>query len=207
MYKGEKVLVVPADKCQLEKFGGKQFLNYGDGDNLNYLINLLGNSLFMDREEAETNPNFKQIIPYCVLYRLGKIYNGYFTYQRTKKSGETRLVGKSSCGVGGHCDGKDYIEGENKFAFYQQSIIRELKEETTFGGYLSDNIIGFIYDNSNLVGQVHLGVVHKVLVHNDLKAKEDHLCNDKFQSLEAIRADRENYETWSQIILDSGLLI
>src|SRR5216117_3004275 len=53
---------------------------------------------FRPRSQMESDPNFKQIIPYCVLCSKGAV----FRYTRGKKMGEKRLHALESIGVGGH---------------------------------------------------------------------------------------------------------
>jgi hypothetical protein len=76
---------------------------------------------FMDRDAAEGDPNFKQLIPYMVI-RHG---SQFLAYTRGKKGSETRLHALKSIGVGGHvepCDGpaRDAL---------QWGMMRELREE------------------------------------------------------------------------------
>ena len=53
---------------------------------------------FMPRSAVETDPSFKQLIPYVIMSHEGK----YLSYIRGKRAGETRLVAKRSIGIGGH---------------------------------------------------------------------------------------------------------
>ena len=62
-------------------------------------------NFFMPRSEAETDPTFKQIIPYALLTHAGRVLH----YVRGKKAGEQRLVAKGSLGIGGHMN--DHDEG------------------------------------------------------------------------------------------------
>ena len=71
---------------------------------------------FVDREEAEANPAWKQWIPYCML-RCGDWSapptappdpnRGVLLVQRTKKGGEARLHESWSVGLGGHIEPVD----------------------------------------------------------------------------------------------------
>src|ERR1700690_1981232 len=56
------------------------------------------NNSFQPRSQAETNPNFKQIIPYVVVTDGNSVLH----YVRGKKAGERRLVSKGSIPIGGH---------------------------------------------------------------------------------------------------------
>ena len=57
---------------------------------------------FMQRDLAENDPNYKQLIPY-VVFQSPK---GFFSYQRGNASSETRLRMLRSLGVGGHIERK-----------------------------------------------------------------------------------------------------
>ena len=61
------------------------------------------NNHFMPRAKAETDPSFKQIIPYVVITDGKNILH----YVRGKKAGEQRLVAKGSVGIGGHINRAD----------------------------------------------------------------------------------------------------
>ena len=56
------------------------------------------NNSFRLRAQAETDPSFKQIIPYVVITDGERVLH----YVRGKKAGEQRLVAKGSIGIGGH---------------------------------------------------------------------------------------------------------
>ena len=70
----------------------------------------------------------------------------------------------------------------------------------------AESILGLINDDSNEVGQVHLGVVHLFTLESDaVSAAEDNIENLEFLTLSELSERRESLETWSQICLD-GLL-
>src|SRR5215210_5419902 len=79
--KEEMILVVR--RTLLEKLGVFHGLNF---DVERYLPALLAreNNFFMPRSEAETNPAFKQIIPYVLITHEGRVLH----YVRGKKAGE-----------------------------------------------------------------------------------------------------------------------
>ena len=62
------------------------------------------NNSFRPRAQAETDPGFKQIIPYVVITDGARVLH----YVRGKKSGEQRLVAKGSIGIGGHINDEDH---------------------------------------------------------------------------------------------------
>lgn len=117
---------------------------------------------FVDREEAEATPAWKQWIPYCML-RCGDWSQtgderGVLAVQRTKKGGETRLHESWSIGLGGHIEPEDVAPtaagGANELqagiaqlgwtgtesgpteahAFFAAALARELSEELILPG-------------------------------------------------------------------------
>jgi predicted NUDIX family phosphoesterase len=82
-------------------------------------------------------------------------------------------------------------------------LYRELKEETGIEQDMIQDLftIGFVNDEQNAVGQVHLGVVHIVVVNTPfIPALEEHITDPKWDTFQEIEME-ENLETWSQEIL------
>lgn len=89
-----------------------------------------GDIVIAQRFGLETNPNFRQILPYVLVECGGKL----LCYQRTKGIGEDRLLGKHSIGIGGHIDLADICRGIEVGnldweSTYYTSIMREVQEE------------------------------------------------------------------------------
>jgi predicted NUDIX family phosphoesterase len=155
---------------------------------------------FMHRSQAELDPRFKQIIPYCVLTHLP----GIFRYQRTSGGTEKRLASLCSIGLGGHINPEDGQEGDADLYF--KGMQRELKEEVEIGEIVQEYLHGFIYDPLLAVGQVHLGVVHLLeLKEPSVRLREEKLQDGRFEDLVALRRNRDKFETWSQLILDAWI--
>lgn len=118
------------------------------------------NIAIVQREMAETNPNFKQLIPYVML-RNPK--GEYLQYKRLGASGEKRLVGKTSIGFGGHIDALDVRYDHEGAVDLMETVgiaaSRELREELDIVYPLVDKAIGFILDDSTPVGRVHVGLL------------------------------------------------
>jgi len=195
--KEEMVLVVR--RKLLESIGIFQGLQF-DVDR--YLAPMLSreNNFFAPRSAAETDPSLKQIIPYAILVSGGKALR----YKRGKKSGEQRLVAKGSIGIGGHMNDHD----EGLFALdrnaYLAGVQREIDEELIVERPLSNRVVALINDDSNEVGQVHLGVVHLLeLAKPSAEKRESMILGIEFLTPEQLRAERETLETWSQILVDS----
>ena len=82
-------------------------------------------------------------------------------------------------------------------------MLKELEEEVGLLESNSQNLeyIGFINDDTNDVGKVHIGVVFKIKVNsNDIEVRETDTL--KIQWLEKERIDNyDEFETWSALIL------
>ena len=155
-----------------------------------------GNNFFMARPDAETDPSHKQIIPYSIFHHAGK----YLIYTRGGKSGEKRLVSKQSIGIGGHINPHDEREDSLAETTYFNSIEREIDEELNIAGKHTQRVIGLINDDSNEVGQVHLGVVHLFELETDeVTSNEDAIQDLRFLTLAELLANIGNLETWSAI--------
>ncbi|MHC4213967.1 MAG: hypothetical protein ACYSWP_11395, partial [Planctomycetota bacterium] len=114
---------------------------------------------FMPRSQAEEDPSFKQLIPYVIMCFDGK----YLSYVRGKRAGETRLVAKRSIGIGGHINPVDNevpLFGTDFKEIYFSAVEREVAEEVNVESAHTDRIVALLNDDSNEVGQVHLGIVH-----------------------------------------------
>src|SRR5213592_5159178 len=115
-----------------------------------------GNNFFIPRRQAESDPAFKQIIPYALIV----FQNSVLHYVRGKKAGEQRLVAKGSIGIGGHMNETD----ESLFAMdeqaYRAGVEREVNEEINIETPFEDRIVALLNDDSTEVGRVHLGIVH-----------------------------------------------
>jgi predicted NUDIX family phosphoesterase len=194
----ERVLVVPG--AQLDRLGRFQGFS-PDADR--YLSALLVPE-FMDyrpRSQVEEDPGYKQIIPY-VVFRSGE---GVFCYKRGRSQGESRLHRLRSLGVGGHVSEED-AQGGRTIDAYEAALRRELEEEVAIGCPGRIRRVGLINDDATPVGRVHLGVVHLYeLERPDVAPREDGLAEAGFLPVTTVRSLRTEFETWSQICIDSLL--
>ena len=198
----EQVLVVP--RARFEELGAFQGLRTDLAGAWPELLDA-AHARFLPRSLAENDPSFKQIIPYAVLRHNGKILR----YFRGGSSGEKRLVAKASIGIGGHVNIGDLVdesgrEGVVSLNAYKRAVAREVAEEIVLAGGFSDRIAALLNDDSNDVGRVHLGVVHLFdLEAGGAEPGEAALHNFSFLSPDALRAERDLLETWSQILADA----
>lgn len=196
----EDVLVVP--RSLFDEAGAFQGFC---GDTAAYLPRLLHprQTSWRPRASVEEDPSFKQLIPYCVLAHRGA--DGaitYFAYTRGGGQSEARLRAKRSVGIGGHISSTDGEHGDD--TSYDAGMRRELAEEIAIGGGWTSRCVGLINDDSNAVGSVHLGIVHVLeLERPEVASRESELVECGFATLDALLADRDRFETWSQIVLDA----
>lgn len=158
------------------------------------------NNFFMARSKAETDPAFKQIIPYVLLVHEDRVLH----YVRGKKAGEQRLVAKGSIGIGGHMNDSD----EGLFALdmeaYLEGVRREVTEELKVNTPFSNRIVAMLNDDSNEVGQVHLGVIHVFQLDTDAVEKREAMITGlTFLTKTELAAKRDALESWSQICVDN----
>jgi predicted NUDIX family phosphoesterase len=150
---------------------------------------------FLPRSKAESDPAYKQLIPYVVLRHGAQV----FVYRRGKAGNEKRLHELLSIGVGGHI-GHDDLASEIS---YRTAMLRELTEEINLPGDYTDRCLGLINDDSTGVGQVHLGIVHVFeLSTPEVSPRENALREGQLLPLAQLKRRRDEFETWSQFVLD-----
>jgi len=175
------------------------------GDTAAYLPRLLDprHTSWRPRASVEEDPSFKQLIPYCLLrWRDADGQPRYFAYTRGGGQAEARLRAKRSVGIGGHIASCDGAHGDD--VSYDSGMRRELAEEVAISGGWTGRCVGLINDDATPVGSVHLGIVHILdLERPDVASRESELVECGFDTLERLLADRERFETWSQIALDA----
>jgi predicted NUDIX family phosphoesterase len=204
----EQILVIPT--TVFHKCG--HFQGFSD-DTSRYLHRILDPEItsYRPRDQMEQDPNFKQLIPYCIFRHTandGAV--SLFQYTRGKGQGESRLHAKCSLGIGGHISSLDAGgngEGETAAASdspYSRGMQRELDEEVTIGCDFDQHCVGLINDDQNEVGRVHLGVVHIFdVAEKSVTANEVEIEGAGFEPLSSILDRRDQFETWSQICLDA----
>jgi predicted NUDIX family phosphoesterase len=166
------------------------------------------NHIFVEREQAEKDKHYKQIIPY-VIFMNEK--NEIFNYKRGSGGGEDRLKNLRSIGIGGHISSDDLINCNN-VNFYNFGLYREVAEE--FG--LNDESklksdcfdsfpLAFINEEDTEVGQVHFGSVHILSIDENIInfLEEDVIVDAQFSQYNEIIRDIDSYENWSQLCLSN----
>lgn len=161
---------------------------------------------FQPRSAMEQDPGFKQLIPYVLIESASPDGRAMlFAYTRGGGGGEKRLHAKRSVGIGGHISEEDAAEGlapGSAIDVYTAGMRRELFEEVVIDSVFTEHREGLIYDPSNEVGKVHLGVVHRlVLEQPSVRSNESDLADGGFVAVEDLLAQMDHLETWSQLAI------
>ncbi len=155
---------------------------------------------FLARKIAETDFNFKQIIPYVLV----RHENRYILMRRTTKQTEARLHDKYSIGVGGHINDEDAAKGiENVI---HCGMRREIEEEIHIKDEKSCELVGVINDNSSEVSRVHLGLVYILTTGSsefEITEKDKYTAN--WATVAEMQPYYEKMESWTQIVYDNLL--
>jgi predicted NUDIX family phosphoesterase len=188
----ELVLVLPRDAVP----GGCAFrgLRVVDADALARLHEAVAaHARYLPRSEAEEDPSFKQLIPYVVVRDRGRI----FLMERTRAGGDPRLHLKATIGVGGHLNPVD--GGADPL---MDGLRREWEEELDAAFEPTFELAGFLNDDTNAVGAVHLGVVFTVEARGTVEVRERDKLSGRFADADEVRAAWDRLETWSQLTLE-----
>ena len=162
------------------------------------IFNTFKNYEVKRRGDMEEDPSYKQLISYCLLENEN---DEILVYQRLSGGGEERLHGQSSVGVGGHMN--NVVGADSINEVLRVNAQRELNEEVGLSEDRSQNMeyIGFINDDTNEVGKVHIGVVFKIKVKSsDVEVKETDTLKINWISQDKIN-DLNHFESWSALIL------
>ena len=195
----EQVLVIKRDI--LEQTGMFQGITF-DVDRYLQAIFVSGVPRFIPRSDAEGDPSYKQLIPYVIMTCGGKC----LSYVRGRRAGETRLVGQRSIGIGGHINPADdmpLFDVDYREA-YLTAVKREVAEEVNVEAKHTDSIVALLNDDSNEVGQVHLGIVHLWNLDSPTVSRREQMITQmEFISPAELLEVRDTLETWSSLCLDA----
>ncbi len=146
---------------------------------------------FLPRSIMETDPNYKQIIPYLIFNHA----DTYFLMQRQAKASEQRLKNKFTLGIGGHIRQED-MHTESVFDW----ATREFHEEVCYDGSLEIETLGILNDDTNAVGQVHLGLVLLIKGDNPNISVKSELKSGTMLTLHELKEYYDRMESWSQMV-------
>jgi len=191
---------------------------------------------FVDREEAEATPAWKQWIPYCMLrcgdWSEGSLdpERGVLAVQRTNKGGEARLHESWSIGLGGHIEPEDVVAttaaGEPNSGdagartFFATALGRELSEELRLpesGLIPAPKLLGLINDDSTEVGKVHAGLAYCIdfpaplhIAREMVGIREISKMRGGFTHLvefAKLWQTRSQFESWSQFLIHAEITV
>jgi predicted NUDIX family phosphoesterase len=149
---------------------------------------------YRPRASAETDPTWRQIIPYAVVLKDHKV----LLVERLKAGTEARLHHLYSLGIGGHINPVDHVNARD---IIEGGLIRELREELELGAFTAE-AVALIHRADNEVSMVHTGVLYKVQVVGEVKIRETHKLAGEFMSWAEVREKYERLEGWSQAAFD-----
>ena len=172
---------------------------------------------FVPRDQAEEQPAWKQLIPYCVL----RTPDSVFCVQRKAAQTEARLHGKLSIGIGGHINpesgqGPDQASNAFTVSHFESALRRELTEELhgADGRSPPASFCGILNDDQNPVGRVHTGLVYTIdwpasRTNAELPTvREVSKMSGSFRSLAEMRQlwqDPAHLESWTRTLVEAGI--
>ncbi len=195
------------------------FLPLADPAGSALLASLEAKSFFAPRPQAEANPSWKQLVPYCLVCRGPEV----LCVQRLRAQGESRLWGLWSIGFGGHVEPAD---GPPAGAV-ERALRRELGEELLFPptSGRAPRLLGALNDDDTEVGRVHVGLVYRLEVKADggpVAVRETDRMRGRFARLATLQRlhragrprlaerstlwqDPPRFESWSAILLEAAI--
>jgi predicted NUDIX family phosphoesterase len=190
----ERVLVLPRDRVP----GGCDFTGVRqatDADVAELQTAIAEHGRYLDRPDAEADSSMKQLIPYVVV-RDG---TDVFLMRRTNAGGDARLHGRASIGVGGHLNPVD--DGDDPL---MTGLDREWAEELDADFEPTFELRGFLNDDTNDVGAVHLGVVFEVqAAGRPVEVREHEKLSGSFVAPTELGEAYDQLETWSRLVVDA----
>ena len=156
-----------------------------------FLATLERDGRYEPRATMETDPSFKQVIPYLVL-RDGE---RYFLMRRTRAGADARLHDRYSIGVGGHLNpGDGGVLG---------GLRREWREEVVADFEPEFRLVGLLNDDTTEGGSVHLGAVYVAdAAGRPVRVRETDKLSGAFAEPGEVAVVTDRMETWSRICFE-----
>ena len=161
---------------------------------------------FISKDLAEQDESHLQIIPYITLM----CNEALFTYRRGPSGGEDRLHHQLSIGIGGHINDQD--DPDEPFFAFLEGTRRELREEVGLDlphEAFKERVVGLLFDDSNAVGRVHLGVsiiiaLDEEMAKTALNRAAIELHEPRFVPIKDFKGPglSSELETWSQFVIN-----
>lgn len=197
----ESIAVLKDAPAYRNPFRNKAFLPDAEAKKYFNEISLCEEADFLDRDMAEGNMMYVQLVAYTIVVypEKGKIYVA------KRVGGEKRLSSKYSIGFGGHVDKADF-RIENRYEAptpIYHCALRELEEELSIRKKDHNLVhLGYIRDLSSTTPD-HIGSVYCIVAGSVSLREKDTFEEAKFSTIEEIRDNNYfGFESWSKYIFD-----
>jgi predicted NUDIX family phosphoesterase len=181
----EKIIVL-REKDLFKKTNHSE--NFFSHSKKNIIKNILLSSTEYEKELAENDMNYKQIVAYILFSYKKKL----FLMQRQKTTNELSL--KYFLGIGGHLRKEDIKKNVSSWGK------RELDEEVCLKKGFKTKLIGFINDNSNLIGKKHFGIIYLIKGKSADISISSEIMAGKMIEIKDLKEMIPYLESWSSII-------
>ncbi len=197
MTREESVLVIPTEALDLAG------LAHGFARSDRPIVSL-ERARWMSRDLAEGDEAWRQIIPYVIV----QVGDRILSYARTPRGSESRLHGFRSIGVGGHVNPTDLPADlgavrRSSVDALAQAARREIDEETRGITDPQMRFLGYLRDDDSAVARVHVGFVYRLQAASADLSQEGKMTDPRLLSWDELHAERERYEGWSRLIIES----
>jgi len=191
----EQVLVVQTAVVDEDLGGGRAWHGVRPASETALGDVIRAHGTFRLRSAMETDPSWKQVIPYPIL-RDGP---RWFLMRRTRAGGDARLYDRYSIGVGGHVNpGDGALDGD-----LAQALRREWTEELDVEFVPAFRFVGLLNDDTTDVGAVHLGLVYEGDAEGrPVAIRETEKLSGGFADTAAVAAVADLLETWSRLAFE-----
>jgi predicted NUDIX family phosphoesterase len=157
--------------------------------------NILSFGKEYEKELAENDLNYKQIVSYMIFSYKTKL----FLMQRKKTTNILSL--KYSLGIGGHLRRDDIKKNIGQWGD------RELQEEVKLESGFRSKLVGFINDNSNEIGKKHFGLVYLIDGKSSQISIISEMLSGKMIQKKELSDFINNFESWSLLLTKKFLKI
>ncbi|KKQ95229.1 MAG: CMP/dCMP deaminase zinc-binding protein [candidate division CPR2 bacterium GW2011_GWC1_39_9] len=154
---------------------------------------------YIDRDDAEVNDEWKQIIPYVLVHKKDK----YLVLKRLPKGKEKRLYEAYTFGVGGHINPVDSSTGERGKDVIERGMHREMEEEidTSKIKFKSIKLVGFVYNESQEVSRHHIGFIYDAEIENNkVNVRETKFLEPFMVAKKDLQKFLNGKESWAEIV-------
>ncbi len=182
------IMVVSREKL----FGSFEFQGYLPAAAHDYRSRILECAEYVRRGDAEQDARYKQ--PICCLIVVNRKEKKVFACQRNSGSTESRLHGTWSCCIGGHVEEAERNAKDPLYA----SLMREMDEELEIKRSGEPQLFGYLSDDSNEVGKVHIGLMYLV-ESDDCQLKDESLSHGTFLTPDEL--DSRAADDWAKFMI------